>query len=544
MTTLSNGNFVFNDSAWNGNLGVVTWGSGTTGVSGVISSSNSLVGSTGGDEIGNGGVVALTNGNYVVASPFWNNSQGAVTWGDGTKGSSGAVTDTNSISGFTPFHQGISTGDEVGFGGVVALPSGNYVIKSPDWNGNRGAVTWGEGTVPITGGIGADTSLIGSTAGDTIGQGVTVLANGNYVAFSSNWSNGKGEATWCLGTSQVNGQVSSNNSLVGINSNDFVGTSVTALSNDNYVVSSPHWNGNLGAATWGSGTSGVTGTVTGSNSLTGFTPGDFVSFGGVTALTNGNYIVGSPDYGGGYGAVTLLNGTMKFADYVRPSNSLVGSHSTDAIGVTVVALSGGNYVVLSPNWNGNLGAATWGNGTTGITGSISSSNSLIGSVAGDRVGSSAIALTNGNYVVESGDWSGMKGAATWGNGSAGTTGDVSATNSLVGSTAGDFVGGATALKNGNYVVVSPNWNSLRGAITWENGTTATRGTISPINSLVGATAGDMIGGSQFQGGGISLLSNGNYVVTSPVWNANEGAATWASGTTGLTLDGQNFIDAK
>ena len=46
----------------------MTWGSGTTGVSGVVSSGNSLAGSTASDQVGGSGITALTNGNYVVSS--------------------------------------------------------------------------------------------------------------------------------------------------------------------------------------------------------------------------------------------------------------------------------------------------------------------------------------------------------------------------------------------------------------------------------------------------------------------------------------------
>ena len=53
--------------------GAVTWGSGTAGVSGVVSAANSLVGSTANDQVGYGGVTALSNGNYVVRSPAWDN---------------------------------------------------------------------------------------------------------------------------------------------------------------------------------------------------------------------------------------------------------------------------------------------------------------------------------------------------------------------------------------------------------------------------------------------------------------------------------------
>jgi hypothetical protein len=63
---------------------------------------------------------------------------------------------------------------------------------------------------------------------------------------------------------------------------------------------------------------------------------------------------------------------------VSQDNSLVGTHSDDHVRGThrsgVVALTNGKYVVGSPNWaNGdvaNAGAATWGNGATGTTGVV------------------------------------------------------------------------------------------------------------------------------------------------------------------------------
>ena len=88
---------------------------------------------------------------------------------------------------------------------------------------------------------------------------------------------------------------------------------------------------------------------------------------------------------------------------------------------------------------------TWGNGTRGVTGAVSAANSLVGSTANDRVGGGCVtALTNGNYVVSSLYWdngaAADAGAVTWGNGTSGVTGAVSAANSLVGSTADDRVG--------------------------------------------------------------------------------------------------------
>ena len=92
ITVLANGNYIVCSPQWsNGAVtqaGAVTWGSGTTGVSGVVSAANSLVGSQQGDQVGNSTpakplydkfypnivvnyeVVVLPNGNYVVSSAY------------------------------------------------------------------------------------------------------------------------------------------------------------------------------------------------------------------------------------------------------------------------------------------------------------------------------------------------------------------------------------------------------------------------------------------------------------------------------------------
>src|SRR5207237_9327178 len=64
------------------------------------------------------------------------------------------------------------------------------------------------------------------------------------------------------------------------------------------------------------------------------------------------------------------------------------------------------------------------------------------------------------------------------------------------------------------------------------------GTVSAANSHVGSGLGDLAGAS------VAGLSDNNYVVSSPGYNANVGAATWANGASGATFDGQNTIDAQ
>ena len=564
VVTLSNGNYVVRSPNWdNGaafDAGAVTWGSGTTGVSGVVSAANSLVGSTAVDIVGNLGVVALSNGNYVVTSTAWDNGAvanvGAATWGSGTTGVSGVVSAANSLVGST-------AGDIVGNLGVVALSNGNYVVASSNWdNGallDAGAATWASGTTGVTGVVSAANSLVGSTSGDNVGGGVTALTNGNYVVSSSSWDNGAianvGAATWASGTTGVTGAVSAANSLVGSTGSDQVGNpGVTALSNGNYVVSSANWdNGavlDAGASTWGSGTTGVTGVISAANSLVGSTANDFIGFGGVTVLSNGNYVIGSPSWNNGAavdaGAATWVSGATGASGVISAANSLVGSTAGDGV-ATVTALSNGNYVVLSPSWNNgaavDAGAVTWGGGTTGVTGVVSAANSLVGSAANSFVGNGGVlVLSNGNYVVLSPNWdigaATDAGAVTWGSGTTGANGVISAANSLVGSTTNDNVGisGATALSNGNYVVLSPTWDNGAvvdaGAATWGSGTAGVTGAVSAANSLVGSSANNLLGN-----GGVLALSNGNYVVVSPSWingaATNAGAATWGSGTTGV-----------
>jgi hypothetical protein len=580
ITVLANGNFVVSSPLFGYHQGAVTWGSGTFGVSGLVSASNSLVGTSALQRslsYSDATITPLTNGNYVVSSPYWMTARGSVTWGSGTTGVVGTISAANSLVGTIAGHwvtfpqeSILLDGDLLGQGGVTALANGNYVIDSPLWSNSQGAVTWANGTSGLAGSVSAANSLVGSTLGsgtvsaDDVGRGaVTALSNGNYVVCSPNWHGGLfggfGAVTWASGTTGLVGTVSADNSLVGSSSADHVGGGfVMPLTNGNYVVDSDSWNGGVGAVTWGNGFIGTTGTVSAANSLVGSVPngntvngGDNVGWDGITALANGDYVVASPYWNGKIGAATWGNGFIGTTGTVSAANSLVGSSANDMVGSRITALTNGNYVVASPSWHGNIGAATWGSGSTGIVGTVSAANSLVGAAANDQVSSGGItalaaADSNGDYVVASPNWNGKIGAATWGSGSTGGVGTVSAANSLVGAAANDQVssGGVTALRSGNYVVVSPSWNGGKGAATWGSHTGSVVGPVSAANSLVGSTPNGTggTGGDAVGSGGVTALPNGDYVVVSPKWNGARGAATWASGSSGLTLDSQN-IDA-
>lgn len=570
---LTNGNFAVISFVWdNGAItdaGAVTWCNGTTGLNGVVSISNSLVGSAAGDYQA-AIVTALSNGNYVIQSQNWDNgaaiNAGAATWANGTTGIVGVANSTNSLVG--------SNASDIVGQKLTLLTNGNYVVSSSSWrNGainGAGAVTWCNGATGRSGVVSSSNSLVGSTTLDALSSfPITPLTNGNYVIPSPAWDDGAitnaGAVTWANGTTGITGTVSSLNSLVGTKANDQVGSNgVTALTNGNYVVNSPDWaflsSTGAGASTWGNGSTGITGAVTTANSLVGSRANDRVGNGNAITLTNGNYVVRSSSWDNGSivdaGFVIWGNGTTGIAGAVTGSNSFVGTETSNGNNINVTALANGNYIIRNIGWdNGvvvNVGAVAWGNGSTGITGTFNTTNSLIGGKASDAVGSSIKALSNGNYVVVSGAWDAGAitdvGAVTWGNGTTGTTGTVSISNSLIGSKAFDGPGSIVeTLQNGNYVAISPGWdngaNNNVGAATWCNGATGTSGEIQSGISLIGSTAFDQIGGS-----GFVALSNGNYVVVSLEWDdgslTNVGALTWGNGnggTAGLVSSANSLI---
>ena len=384
------------------------------------------------------------------------------------------------------------------------LSNGNYVVQLYNWNGGIGAATFGSGTTGVAGIVSSANSLVGSTPGDSIGWNVKALTNGNYVTSSWSWGGNKGAATFGNGTSGVSGVVNASNSLVGSQAGDRVGIRTTALINGSYLVESPFWNGNMGAVTWGTSTSGVAGLISSSNSLVGSTAGDYVG--------------------------------------IVPS----------------VALSNGNYVAVSPAWNGNRGAVTWGNGASGVAGIVASGNSLVGSTVNDTVGNVLIGATgqyvasglqvfqNGDYAVMSPNWTNgaatQAGAITFASGTAGIAGLVSASNSLVGSHSNDFLGYnqlampvIIAAHAGGFAINNPNWNSNTGALTLTTSGSGISGVVSASNSLLGPSTSSYLGG-----GGVSPLANGSFAVASPLASSSAGLVQVVKFSTVDPATGQTF----
>ncbi|HRG14959.1 MAG TPA: hypothetical protein PLB00_03105 [Pseudomonadota bacterium] len=563
-TVLANGNYLVNSTSATidgvVNAGAVVWGSGTSGVVGTVSAANSLHGTRTNDRVGFGnglGVFALANGHYVVLTRDWTDpttetaNVGAITWCNGNTGCTGPVSHANSMTG-------TQAGDTVGYS-LLPLANGNYVVGSPAWaNGgvaNAGAATWFNGSLPTSGTVGAANSLVGSTEADRVGATLFALANGHYITTTTTWHNGAssdaGAVTWGNGNGGTIGAVSPANSMVGSTVFERVGEIIRILSNGSYLVATRFWdNGaatDAGAVRWGSGNGSGVGPITAANALVGTTSGDLDQM-SVIEVGSGNYLVRSSFWDNGVavdaGAAAWGNGATGSAGPFSAANALVGVRSNDGVGSGALRLANGNYVVLSSGLNtaalSAIGAATWGDGDTGISGIVSAANSLVGTRANDRVGSSGLALANGHYLVASSQWNSATntavGAVTWGDGGVGSTGQVTAANSLTGTRNGDTVGSQfMALPNGRALVGSAFWDNggaqlNAGAFTLIEGNTPISGfAVGPGNSFIGSAAENRVGGTT-----PAIGSDSRIVARLPQWD--NGAAPLDAGAVCL-LDG-------
>ncbi len=520
---LPNSNYVICMPSWStlnvfNQKGAIRYCNGSTGAVGIISNANAITGASTNDAIGDGGIKILPNGNYVIVSKAYNLYKSAITLCNGntglpTTGSTVIIDATNSLVGRTSGSQS----DPVN---VHPLTNNNYVVmlsrNSNTTNFYLSTVTLTDGS--IIGFADANNSLIPSANYNFLGNypDVTPLTNGNFVLTTSTANiNGiatAGAATWCSGTLVggigPNGPLSATNSIIGNKTDDRVGTTCVALTNGNYVVGSTQWsdgiNTAVGAATWANGTTATSLVVSAANSLVGARNFDYISTGnntsnanGITALTNGNYLISSTYYDtysgtSNTGAVAWGNGSTGTVGVVGSSNALVGVNTNDEVGKVVVPLTNGNYVVGTPSWDYfslNWGAATWGNGTTGIAGFISPLNSFIGSGQNCETGKSIIALTNGNYVVTSSLNTfgvGNLGATTLCSGTVATANLLSASNSFITTNNQPTSSESIALNNGNYVIVSNGYQgtgSKKNAYTPVSGAIGLFENISDCNSL-------------------------------------------------------------
>ena len=137
-------------------------------------------------------------------------------------------------------------------------------------------------------------------------------------------------------------------------------------------------------------------------------PAGSVKFGThVVVLPNGNIVVADPS-----GPVANIGAVYVYSPNGSLISTLTGGSSGDLVGIGgIQVLPNGNFLVNSSRWRNpataaaNAGAVTWVNGTTGLSGVVSESNSLVGTQSLDSIGNrNATVLSNGNFVVRASEW--------------------------------------------------------------------------------------------------------------------------------------------
>jgi Repeat of unknown function (DUF5650) len=542
VLALPNGNFVIIDPAYSSDHGSFLGAVYLYNPRGELIST--LTGASPYIALGNGGITVLSNGNFVVCSPPdppSRNTYGYTTWVNGTTGLTGVVTQDNSLIDYNPRSDACSAS-------VVALTNGNYIVLSAEWKNSNGAVvgavTWCDGSVGCHGPISEANSLVGVADGDAVGWTALALQNGKYAVASPWWGlpdmPSLGAVTFCGDASGCVGSVTAGNSLIGSQATDHVGDndpsdSLVALPNGDFVVMSPIWHdalgADVGAVTRIDGTTGFVGRVSADNSLTGTVANDFVAI-TTTPLNGGAFVITVPYWDNGAlqdaGAAVLCSDANGCPRKITSVNSLVGAYENDKVGANGTAvLSSGDYVVGSSEWNAERGAVTLCRLPDGCVGTIAALNSLVGIAPGDQVGGrfAVAALVDGNYVVGSGSWNSV-GASTWCDGSLGCVGSISSDNSFIGSGNGTQVGtGVAPLSNGSYVIFSALYDNalFTGSATVARG--ALSGLYTGLNSFTGVQSDTGIGGSH-----IFPVANGNFVLHAEDWTVG---SNWSTGAVSL-----------
>ncbi len=555
------------------------------------------------NRIGGGGITVLSSQDYIISSPDWFEARGAATLVDHKTGHpkwghKNYVCFENSITGDVSLqNQAVSSG------GVWEVSPEVVLISSPSWSEEKkeiGALTpvfLSERQKGFS--VSKENSIYGSHEKDRIGSGgIHILPNHNYLILSPHFHYGEIQQAGAV-TFVSKGErafaITEKNSLHGIQEMDQVGCGgVLSLNKGNYLVFSPLWNqeNNLraGAVTLMNGEKGFDmrffsqgrGTaVSLNNSLCGSHFNDQVGSHGAKLLENGNYVVVSPFWKEGRGAVTLLRGdsgkdfqwfSKGAGIFVSEANSLSGERPGDNVGKDGVFLFGKNhYAVASGDCSINgiekAGAITLVNGKNGVSFldgkegpgmRVSSKNSLQGISPRDYLGKSlgkgaVVPLTEEKLLILAPFWQEERGCAflfhvqekkiEWG-------GKVSPhlfpekEFCFYGEDKGDRVGSFFLdLQNQNFVLLSPYWKEARGAVTLFAKQTGEpilqkqEHIITASNSFIGKEKGDFTGACGY------ALENHHFLVSSPGLKVakKQGAITLLNGESGLCVkQGKNF----
>ena len=228
VTALGNNNFVIASRRDDVNsvtdAGSVMLVSGTTGVQ----IGTTIAGDTASDSLGLSSVIALGNNNFVIAS-VWDDVNSVVNAGSVmlVSGTTGAQIGTTQA--------GDNTGDLIGQSGVTALGNNNFVIASRFDNVN--SANDAGSVMLINGATGAQigTTIAGIIEDDSLGNsGVTALGNNNFVIASRN--DDVNSVTDAGSIRQIDTTGTQVSIITGAATNDILYSSVSNASTHNFYV--------------------------------------------------------------------------------------------------------------------------------------------------------------------------------------------------------------------------------------------------------------------------------------------------------------------
>lgn len=453
-----------------------------------------------GDQYGSA-IKELPNGNFVIVNSSDDN---------GLTINAGSVLLVNGATG-TEISRviGNDSQDQLGLTGIDVLPNSNFIIRSHV--DDKGAIIDAGSAILVDGSTGIEIGRVeGDQDDDKVGsQAAAILPNGNYVIAS--FTDDNGAISDAGSVILVNGSTGNEVSrLSGDRDDDQLGLSVTPLSNNNYIVTS--YLDDDGVTTINAGSIILVNGSTGNEiaRVTGDQSEDRLGLNGVVVLSNGNFTVASSldneNATSDTGSVLLMD-----ANSGAVISTLYGDQATERVGLNgVTALTNGNYTIASRD-DDSFGSVIDAGSVILVNGSTGSEISRIeGNQINDEFGSEGtVALQNGNYVIASPNDDSLShnnaGSVVLVDGSTGI--EISR---FEGMQSDDLLGsdGVVALSNDNFVVLSSADDSGAlngGSIMVVNGSNGTQ-----ISRIVGDQANDRLGG--VASGFVTILGNSSFVV--------------------------------
>ncbi|KAJ4454721.1 putative Light-harvesting LHII; alpha subunit B / Histone protein [Paratrimastix pyriformis] len=602
ITELPDGSYLVGspkyETVGSGASGALTWCAGGTGCTGTVNGNHptSLVGSHSGDSVGSQ-VRVLADGSYVVFSSTWNTNRGFVAVGSSTHPVTGVVSATNSLIGTTVADKvGLFTESSM-FGSTSNMhftDNGTFIMASTTWTNSATSISTGgayvffnpqAGIVPV-GTIDETNALIGTTS--SVPNFFYLATHHSYLVTKhgvAGDSTHHGFVHWCSGVTGCVGKIEEVAQLKGTATRK-IKPYVLTLTNDNFVVYSALYDDpansrtGIGFAMLCSGLAGCPSTITATTALVGASSDAFVSRQGIWGLPDGGYVVASAGLGGSSGGFviscpTCTRGTFVNAGLVAKcgadgsgcmgqsaslANCLTGTAANMQLGLFTKVLANDSLIIAAPGFDGK-GAVFWYSSTEPLEGTPTAANALIGSTAGQlwaaaasllsrlrsllicpracsttclfnqsswrpppptlpgarsQVGDGALILTpNGDYLV----WSKTSMLLTWCSGSVGCRGvTVTDADTITGIPTSE-VPALVARAGGDYLISISTWNHIvwgPKAAPFPKG----KGPLGPTTALTGVTRYYVD----------TSLPNGAFLLSFSQSLSTAGSITWCSGT--------------